>query len=349
MDIKQLLQLAMTAEASDLHLTANSPPIIRVDGSLRTLKDIGNLDEDAIKRMIYDILTDQQKEQFKKELELDFSTSVPGIVRLRVNVHKQKGFVEAAFRLIPSKIMSLGELGMPDVVGNLARRSHGLVLVTGPAGTGKSTTLAALIDMINTEKSCVIVTIEDPIEFVFKSKKSIIKQREVGKDTTSFTRALKAVLRQDPNVIMVGEMRVLETISTVITAAETGHLVLSTLHTTNAPNTIDRLIDVFPDTQQQQIKMQLSGCLQGIISQQLLPRTDGKGRTMACEVLVATTAVRQLIKQHQTEQLPRIIETGAEFGMVSMDKSLKGLVKEGVITNKTAMSKVHDIEMFESY
>ena len=333
MNIEQLLQLAVTAQASDLHLTAGSPPLIRTDGRLRSLPGAGSLSRQETKELVYSILSDSQIKHFESYMELDFSANLKDITRMRVNVHSQRGSIEAALRLIPSKIQSLKELGVPNIAGDLARKPNGLVLVTGPTGSGKSTTMAALVELINSERNCNIVTIENPIEFNFSNKKAVIKQREVGKDTFSFANALKAALRQDPVVIMIGEMRDLETISTAITAAETGHLVLSTLHTSSAPQTIDRIIDVFSDVQKQHIMTQLAGCLRGVISQQLLPRADGTGRVLACEVLIKTTAAAYCIKTHQTQQLESIIQTGAKYGMISMDRSLKQLQEKGIIAN----------------
>src|SRR3990172_3450547 len=300
MDIKDLLHLAMEKGASDLHITEGLPPMLRIDGQL-VPTPFEPLTTDDTKAMVYSVLNDDQKVKFEENLELAFSLYIPSISRFRANVHMQKGSVEAAFRTVSLEIRGLKELGLPPIVAELCRKPNGMVLVTGPTGMGKTTTLAAMVDLINTEKSCLIVTIEDPIEYLHHHKKSIVKQREVGSDTRSFSNALIHVLRQDPNVILVGEMRDLETISTAITASETGHLVLSTLHTPDAPQTIDRLIDIFPPYQQQQIKVQLAGCLQGIVSQQLLPRADGKGRILAVEILIATSGVRNIIREHKTQ------------------------------------------------
>lgn len=346
MDIKDLLQYAVDKNASDLHLTEGLSPTLRVDGVLEhtSYPTFGRGDT---KKIIYSILTDDQKVRFETELELDFSIHIPEISRFRVNVHMQKGSVEAAFRIIPVKIKSIEELNLPPVLGELAMKPNGLVLVTGPTGVGKTTTLAAMVDLINSERRVLIVSIEDPIEYIHLHKKSIVKQREVGSDTRSFANALKHALRQDPNVILVGEMRDLETVSTTITAAETGHLVLSTLHTPDAPQTVDRLIDIFPPHQQGQIKVQLSGCLQGVICQQLLPRKDVKGRVPACEIMLGTAAVRSLIREHKTEQLLTAIQTGGKFGMTTMDKAIKNLCKDGIIDFETARSKVKDVGEFD--
>lgn len=345
-DIKDLLQYAADKNASDLHLTEGLPPTLRVDGVLEATS-YPTLNRADTKKLIYTILNDEQKVRFETELELDFSIYIPEISRFRVNVHIQKGSVEAAFRVIPVKIRTIEELGLPTIIAELARKPNGLVLVTGPTGVGKTTTLAAMVDLINTERRALIVSIEDPIEYIHPHKKSIVKQREVGSDTHSFANALKHALRQDPNVILVGEMRDLETVSTTITAAETGHLVLSTLHTPDAPQTIDRLIDIFPPHQQGQIKIQLSGCLQGVICQQLLPRKDIKGRVPACEIMLGTSAVRSLIREHKTEQLLTAIQTGGKYGMMTMDKAIKNLCSEGVIDYDTAKSKIKDIGEFE--
>ncbi|NQT82786.1 type IV pilus twitching motility protein PilT [bacterium] len=346
-DLKELLQLVVKKNASDLHLTEGEPPILRIDGELVPV-DAPRLTADDTKRLMYGVLTDKQKVTFEENLELDFSLYIPNISRFRVNVHQQRGCVEAAFRVVILNIRSVEELGLPAIVGKLAMKPNGLVIITGPTGMGKTTTLAAMVDLINTQRKCLIVTIEDPIEYLFKNKKSIIKQREVGSDTHSFTSALKHVLRQDPDVILVGEMRDLETIATAVTAAETGHLVLSTLHTPDAPQTVDRIIDVFPPHQQQQIMVQLAGCIQGIVAQQLLPRKDGKGRIVATEVMVGTDAVRSCVREHRTQQLATIIQTGMQHGMSTMDKSLKELYLKGIITYETAIARARNVNEFRN-
>ncbi len=333
MDIRELLKSAVDKEASDLHITTDSSPIVRIDGRLVPL-NFPKLDKESCKRLVYSILDDKQKAIFERDLELDLSLDVPGLNRFRVNVHMQRGSVEAAFRLVSLKIRTIAELGLPSVVTDLCRKTQGLVLVTGPTGVGKTTTLAAMLDFINTERQAIVIVVEDPIEYIHTNKRCIIKQRELYADTRSFANALVHALRQDPNVIIVGEMRDIETISTVLTAAETGHLVLATLHTPDASQTIDRIIDVFPPYQQEQIKIQLSATLQGVISQQLLPRRDRPGRVIATEVMIATNAIRNLIREHETEQLLTHIQTSGQIGMHTMDKSLKTLYQKGIITEE---------------
>jgi len=330
MDIRDLLKTAVEKNASDLHITADSAPIVRIDGKLIPL-NFPKMDKEYCKRLVYSILDDKQKAVFERDLELDLSLDVPGLNRFRVNVHMQRGSVEAAFRLVSLKIRTIAELGLPPVVADLCRKNQGLVLVTGPTGVGKTTTLASMVDFINTERQAIIIVVEDPIEYVHTNKRSVIKQREIYADTRSFSNALIHALRQDPNVIVVGEMRDIETIATALTAAETGHLVLATLHTSDASQTIDRIIDVFPPYQQEQIKIQFSTSLQGIISQQLLPRKDRPGRVIATEVMIATNAIRNLIREHETEQLLTHIQTGGQYGMHTMDKSLKTLYQKGLI------------------
>lgn len=345
MELSELLTRCIDNKASDLHLTENEPPILRIDGKLqRTL--LPSLNKTDLKKMIYSILTNPQKETFERDLELDFSLAPAGMDRFRVNIHSQKGSVEGAFRRIPLTIPKIEDLKLPPIITDLARRPNGLVLVTGPTGMGKTTTLAAMIDLINNERECLALCIEDPIEFVHRNKKSIIKQREVYADTKSFAEALRHALRQDPNVIVVGEMRDLETISTTLTAAETGHLVLATLHTPDAPQTIERIIDVFPSHQQQQVKLQLADCLQGVVSQLLLPHASGEGRVLATEIMVGTPAIRNLIREQEIEQIPTIMQTGSQYGMRTMDKSLKDLFQQSSITLDVAMSKAKNIDEF---
>ena len=289
------------------------------------------------------MLSDSQKAKFEEEKELDFSLALTGMDRFRVNVHIQRGSVEAAFRRISLFIPSMEELQLPPVIADLARKQNGLVLITGPTGTGKTTTLASMINLINSERTCVIMCIEDPIEYIFTNKKSVIKQREVYRDTNSFAEALKRCLRQDPDVIVVGEMRDLETISTALTAAETGHLVLATVHTPDAPQTIERIIDVFPPYQQQQVRLQLSTALQGVVSQKLVPRASGKGRIMVPEIMIATAGVRNMIREKAIEQLRSAMQTGGQYGMRTFDKSLKDLYEKDIITYHTALSYATDV------
>jgi twitching motility protein PilT len=347
MDLKELLLLTVKEKASDLHLTENSPPVLRIDGVLVFI-DKPPLTRDELKKMIYAVLTDGQIKKFEEEKELDFSLALTGMDRFRVNVHIQRGSIEAAMRRISIYIPTMEELNLPPVIAEMARKPNGLVLLTGPTGTGKTTTLASMINLINAERAVVITCIEDPIEYLHTNKRSIIKQREVYRDTNSFAEALKRCLRQDPDVIVVGEMRDLETISTALTAAETGHLVLATLHTPDAPQTIERIIDVFPPYQQQQVRLQLAAALQGVISQQLIPRATGKGRILCAEVMIATPGVRNMVRERQTEQIRTAIQTGAAFGMKTMDKSLKDLCDKGLITYETALSHVRNLEEFKS-
>ncbi len=340
--LRELLLLTIQHNASDLHLTEKTPAIFRIDGSLVPLKD-EVLSRDQIHGMIYSVLTDEQKAIFEKEKELDFSLALTGMDRFRVNVHVQRGSVEAAFRRISLFIPSMEDLQLPPVLADLARKQNGLVLITGPTGTGKTTTLASMINLINSERTCVIMCIEDPIEYIFTNKKSVIKQREVHRDTNSFAEALRRCLRQDPDVIVVGEMRDLETISTALTAAETGHLVLATLHTPDAPQTIERIIDVFPPYQQQQVRLQLSSVLQGVVSQKLAPRASGKGRIMIPEIMLATDGVRNMIREQAVEQLRTAIQTGGQVGMRTFDKSIKELYEKGIITYLTALNMATNI------
>jgi len=346
MEIKELLMMCIEQKASDLHITDKEPPILRIDGKLHRT-ELPVLNKEDLKKMIYGILTNTQKEMFERDLELDFSLALPGMDRFRINIHTQKGSVEAAFRRVPLVIPSLNDLGLPPIVTEMARKPNGLVLLTGPTGVGKTTTLAAIVNLINNERECLIISIEDPIEFIYSNKKSVVKQREVYSDTHSFAEALRHALRQDPNVIVVGEMRDLETISTTLTAAETGHLVLATLHTPDAPQTVERIIDVFPPHQQQQVKLQLADCLQGVISQLLLPKASGVGRVLSTEVMIATPGIRNLIREQEIEQMPTLMQTGSQYGMKTMDKSLKELFQKGMISLDTAMSKVKNIDEFK--
>ena len=317
--IPELLTTLLEMEGSDLHLTAGTPPVVRVNGDLERLDKYPLLTPRSLQGMIYAILPQKLREKFEQELELDMSYSLPGQARFRVNVYQQRDALGAAFRLIPFEIKKLDQLGLPGVVADLARFQRGFVVVTGPTGSGKSTTLAGMVDVVNEERAGHIMTVEDPIEFLHKHKRCVVNQREVGADTHGFGQALKHVLRQDPDVILVGEMRDLETISTAITAAETGHLVFATLHTQDAPQTIDRIIDVFPPHQQQQVRVQLSTVLKGVVCQTLIPRLEGEGRIAAREIMVVTPAIANLIREGKTHMLYSALESGARFGMISLE------------------------------
>jgi twitching motility protein PilT len=342
--IPELLGKLLEMNGSDLHLTAGTPPTVRVHGELERLQDYPMLSPRALQGMIYAILPQKMRERFEQELELDMSYSLPGRARFRVNVYMQRDAVGAVFRVIPFEIKNLDELGLPPVCADLARFPRGFVVVTGPTGSGKSTTLAGMVDVVNTERAGHIMTVEDPIEFLHKHKACVVNQREIGADTHSFAAALKHVLRQDPDVILVGEMRDLETISTAITAAETGHLVFATLHTQDAPQTIDRIIDVFPPHQQQQTRVQLSTTLQGVITQQLVPTTDGQGRVVAAEVMVATPGIRNLVREGKVHQIYSAMQAGGRYGMQTMDMSLASHVKAGRINQQMAFERCHDPE-----
>ena len=328
MDVAELLIRTKERGGSDLHLSAGSPPMVRLHGELTPIEG-RLLSREEVHRMIYDVLHDEQRRVFEEHRDLDFAIELGEVARFRVNVFNQRNGEGAVFRVIPTKIRSFRELGLPDVVQTLALRENGLVLVTGPTGSGKSTTLAAMIDLINSTTKKHIITLEDPIEFVHKSKSSLVNQREIGPHSKSFASALRAALREDPNVILVGEMRDLETISLALTAAETGHLVFATLHTKSAPKTVDRVIDAFPPAQQQQIRVQLSESLQGVMSQVLLPTRDKKGRVAALEIMVATVAIRNLIREGKTHQMPSTIQTGTQLGMQSLEQALRNLVMQG--------------------
>jgi twitching motility protein PilT len=346
LSLNDLLLMVLDRGASDLHLTSGARPALRINGQLVQLDDQPVLTPPVIQRVMYAALTQKQREKFEENLELDFAYSVPGRARFRVNIYRQRDSLGAAFRIIPFEIKKLEDLGVPPSVANFAQLARGFVLVTGPTGSGKSTTLASLIDMANRTRSEHIMTVEDPIEFLHRHQKSLVNQREVGEDTWSFGNALKHVLRQDPDIILVGEMRDLETISVALTAAETGHLVFATLHTQDAAQTIDRIIDVFPPNQQQQVRVQLAGTLQGIVCQSLARTADGQGRAVATEVLVATPAVRNLIREGKTHQIYSAMQAGAKHGMHTMDQHLADLVKRGRITHETGIEKCHHIEDF---
>jgi len=336
--LDDLLRKAVEKDASDMHLVVGVPPILRVDGQLTPMNFARVTPQDS-QRIIYDIMTDEQIQRFESELELDFSYSLAKLARFRVNVYKDNGTVAAAFRKIPQKIPTMRDLGLPLVLEELTKKRRGLVLVTGPTGSGKSTTLAAMINQINSERSEHIITIEDPIEYLHTHKCSIINQREVGQDTRSFNNALRAALREDPDVVLVGEMRDLETIQIAITTAETGHLVFATLHTNNAAQTVDRMVDVFPPGQQEQIRFQLSNNLEAVICQQLLPRAGMPGRVCAMEIMICTPAIRNLIRENKAHQIPSAIQTGANVGMQSMDQHLRDLYQKGIITYELALER----------
>ncbi|MDE0573040.1 type IV pilus twitching motility protein PilT [Demequina sp. B12] len=346
MDVGDALREMLRRGASDLHMTSGAPPMIRVDGGLAPLEGFNKLNPDSLQRSLYQILTQAQRERFEDELELDFSYALVGEARFRVNMYKQRQSVGAAFRVIPYEIKPLESLGIPRQVAEFAQLPRGLVLVTGPTGSGKSTTLASLVDLANRSRSAHIMTVEDPIEFLHRHKRSLVNQREVGADTKSFQRALKHVLRQDPDIILIGEMRDLETIQVALTAAETGHLVFATLHTQDAAQTIDRVIDVFPAEQQGQIRTQLATAIQGVVCQSLLRRADGPGRAVAVELMVATPAIRNLIREGKTHQIYTSLQAGASQGMQSMDQHLAELVKAGTVSFDDAVELCHSYEEF---
>jgi twitching motility protein PilT len=338
-DFADLLVEMIGRKASDLHLTAGARPTIRVRGRLVALENYPVLTPNGTREVVYSILNNDQRQRLETDWQIDFAYPVPGLGRFRVNAYFQRSSIGAAFRLIPFEILSIDELGLPPVVPEFGRKPRGFVLVTGPTGSGKSTTLAAVVDEVNETREDHILTIEDPIEFLHSHKRCIVNQRELGADAQSFAAALRAALRQDPDVILVGEMRDLETIQTALTAAETGHLVLATLHTQDAPQTIDRIIDVFPSHQQGQVRTQLSVALQGIVTQQLLPTADGSGRVVAAEVLIPTAAVRNLIREGKTHQIASVMQTGSAHGMQTMDASLASLVRAGKISIQTAEAR----------
>ncbi|MEW6410296.1 MAG: type IV pilus twitching motility protein PilT [Nitrospirota bacterium] len=344
MEMLDILRAVVEKKASDIHIVVGKPPMVRVYGHIQPLEGFPELTAEDSKKLIYSLLYEDQIQRFEEKLELDCSYNVPGLSRFRVNVLLQKNGVEAVLRLIPSKIPDPKSLRLSPAILELTKLPRGMILVTGPTGSGKSTTLASLIDIINAERKEHILTIEDPIEFVYESKGCIVRQREVGAQTHSFSEALKHALRQDPDIILVGEMRDLETISLAVSAAETGHLVFGTLHTQDAPQTVDRVVDVFPPHQQQQIRVQLSTTLKAVICQQLIPRADGNGRAAAREVMIVTPAIANLIREGKTHQIYSAIETGLKFGMISMDMSLAELVKEKLVTLEEAMSKAQNPE-----
>ncbi len=341
--IEILLEEVVKKKASDLHLQVGMPPMLRIDGHLAPIPSTQPMSEEVVEGLVFAMLDDDQKQVLLKDKEFDFSFAFGDLGRFRVNAFHERGNLAAALRLIPNEILTIEQLGLPNVVNKFAQYPRGLVLVTGPTGSGKSTSLAALLDKINSERADHIITIEDPIEFTHKSKKSLVVQREVHYDTYSFSAALRSALREDPDVVLIGEMRDLETIASAITIAETGHLVFATLHTNSASQSIDRMIDVFPPHQQPQVRAQLSNILMAICSQRLIPSIGG-GRVAAAEVLVATPAVRNIIREGKTHQLEAVIQTGAEFGMQSMDKTLVGLIHAGIITYDEARNYAVDLD-----
>ncbi|WP_420589103.1 type IV pilus twitching motility protein PilT [Bacterioplanoides sp.] len=344
MDITELLAFSAKQGASDLHLSAGLPPMIRVDGDVRRI-NLPSLGHKEVHSLVYDIMNDKQRKDFEEFLETDFSFEVPGVARFRVNAFNHNRGAGAVFRTIPSKVLTMDQLGMGQVFKDLADTNKGMVLVTGPTGSGKSTTLAAMIDYINESKYDHILTVEDPIEFVHESKKSLINQREVHRDTLGFNEALRSALREDPDVILVGEMRDLETIRLALTAAETGHVVFGTLHTSSAAKTIDRIVDVFPSEEQAMVRSMLSESLQGVISQTLLKKSGG-GRVAAHEIMVGTPAIRNLIREDKVAQMYSAIQTGGAYGMTTMDQSLQNLVSKGLITRDVAREKAKIPENF---
>ena len=343
-NVLELLDKAISENASDIHITVGLPPIMRVDGALIEISEKICSPKDSLD-IVNQMLKTKQRDELEEKGEIDFSYSEQSIGRFRANIYKQRGSYGIALRVVPMYVPSIDGLNLPPILKDLSMKQRGLILVTGPTGSGKSTTLAAMINHMNKNRNSHVITIEDPIEYLHKHNKCMINQREIGNDTRTFSNALRAALRQDPDVILVGEMRDLETISTAITAAETGHLVLSTLHTVGATKTTDRIIDVFPPYQQQQIRTQLASVLEGIISQQIIPRADGKGRVAAFELLIATPAVRNLIREGKTHQLMTSLETGSKFGMNTMDSALIKLYRDGVIDNENLRKYAVDIDM----
>ncbi len=346
--IDQLLRAMQQQKASDLHLVVGSPPILRQHGTLVRTK-MRDLTPADMRALFYEIMTEEQRLEFEEKMDLDFAYEVPGVARFRVNLFMQRKGMGAVLRTIPSKVLSADELGLPEGIRRFCDLNKGLVLVTGPTGSGKSTTLAAMIDLLNETKAVHILTIEDPVEFVHENKKALVNHREVGTHTRSFAAALKAALREDPDVILVGEMRDIETIALGITAAETGHLVFGTLHTNSAAKTVDRLLDVFPSSQQPQIRAMLAESLRGVVSQQLLRRADGEGRVAAQEIMVGTPAIGNLIREGKTHQIPSAIQTGKKDGMVLMDQAILDLLMKKIITPEEAYAKAHNKAEFLPY
>lgn len=344
--IENLLEIVVKEGSSDLHITVGSPPMLRIDGRLKPVPNIPPLTEKEVESLIFSIIDETQKAIFLKDMEIDFSFSFGDLARFRANAYHQRGNMAIALRLIPKNILSLESLGIPKIVNEFASFPRGLVLITGPTGSGKSTTLSSIIDKINKEQPYHIITIEDPIEFIHQNNKSVIQQREVHYDTRSFSAALRSVLREDPDVVLIGEMRDLETISSAITIAETGHLVFATLHTNSASQSVDRIVDVFPSHQQQQIRSQLSSVLRAIISQRLIPAIGG-GRVVATEIMISNPAIRNIIREGKNHQLEAVIQTSTEEGMQTMDKSLASLVKSGKISLENAQAFATDKKEIE--
>jgi len=346
--LDELLAMAAERQASDVHLTTNLPPMLRIDGHLRPM-NFDRLESRQCQRLIYSILTDHQISEFEEKHELDFSHGIAKVGRFRVNVYMQRGSVGGAFRLIPRRIPTFDQLGLPAVAKRLAAKTSGLILVTGPTGSGKSTTLAAILDHINQTRDCHVITIEDPIEYLHRHQRAMINQRELGSDTYDWAAALRSALREDPDVVLIGEMRDLETIDNALKIAETGHLVLGTLHTRNAPQSIDRIIDVFPPHQQEQIRVLLASTLEAVIAQQLLPKISGVGRTAAVEVMIVTAGIRNLIREGKTHQIYSMIETGGEDGMQTMDRALAQLVRSGVVADNEAAARAIEQDTYRRW
>ena len=343
--LEDLLKAAVESGASDLHITVGLPPMLRVTGKLKAMEDdLRRLSASDTERLVMSMMSKDNKQVFDDEGHVDFSMGLSGIGRFRVNAYKQRGAFGAAIRVIPFDVPNLSDLGLPKILETFADKPRVFVVVTGPTGSGKSTTLAAMVGLINSRRNCHVMAIEDPIEYLHQHKKAIVNQREIGEDAKSFPSALRAALREDPDVILVGEMRDLETMATAITAAETGHLVLATLHTGDAVQTIDRIIDVFPEYQQHQIRVQLAGTLEAVIAQQLIPRKDKPGRVPAVEIMVGTPAVKNLIREGKTHQLRSVIQTGARFGMQTMEQSLRYWVEQGVVSNEDALAIAVDAD-----